>query len=139
MLRWIVLAVVVVILTAIATFLSVNAPDSEITAVPAAPVTVTGPHPTVEVPGPLIHDFGTMAQLSEGTHTWEFKNTGDADLELWFESSTCSCTVAKLKSADGEEKKKLVIKPKDFEHDRPRVADQALPRRVQQGGDDRHQ
>ena len=54
-----------------------------------------------------------MPQLSTGTHAWLFKNVGDADLELWFESSTCSCTVAKLKSADGEEKKRLVVKPKD--------------------------
>ena len=70
-----------------------------------------GPHPKVEVPEPLIHEFGTMSQLSTGTHTWEFKNVGDADLELWFESSTCSCTVAKLKN--GDEKKTLVVKPKE--------------------------
>ena len=67
----------------------------------------------MEIPEPLTYEFGTMPQLSTGTHTWEFKNVGDADLELWFESSTCSCTVAKLKSADGEEKKKLVVKPND--------------------------
>jgi hypothetical protein len=110
MLRWIVLAVVVVALTAVATFLSVNAPDAETVVVPAV-VIDNRPHPKVEVPEALIHEFGTMAQLSTATHTWEFKNLGDADLELWFESSTCSCTVAKLKN--GDEKKTLVVKPKD--------------------------
>ena len=77
-----------------------------------APVVVKGPHAAVEVPGPLIYEFGTMPQLSTGTHTWEFKNLGDADLELWFESSTCSCTVAKLKNGDAK-KPKLVVKPNE--------------------------
>ena len=62
------------------------------------PSSPTGPQPKVEVPEPLTHEFGTMPQLTDGTHTWEFKNVGDADLELWMESSTCSCTVAKLKN-----------------------------------------
>jgi Protein of unknown function (DUF1573) len=110
MLRWIVLAVVVVALTGLATFLSVNAP-ADYAKVAPAPIVTKGPHPIVEVVEPLIHEFGTMAQLTTGTHTWEFKNQGDADLELWFESSTCSCTVAKLKN--GDEKKTLVVKPKD--------------------------
>jgi hypothetical protein len=108
MLRWIILAVVVVALTALATFLSVNAPDGETVIVPAV-VNTKGPSPKVEVPEPLTYEFGTMPQLSTGTHTWEFKNLGDSDLELWFESSTCSCTVAKLKN--GDEKKTLVVKP----------------------------
>jgi len=111
MLRWIVLALVVVALTGLATFLSVYAPDSsETLAVPAVVVT-TGPQPKVEVPEPLVYEFGTMPQLSTGQHTWEFKNRGQANLELWFLSSTCSCTVAKLKSENGEEQKKLIVKP----------------------------
>jgi hypothetical protein len=110
MLRWFALAVVVVAFTALAAFLSVYAPDAQ-KAVVAAPVVVNGPHAIVEVKEPLIHEFGTMPQLSTGTHTWEFKNTGTADLELWFESSTCSCTVAKLKN--GDEKKTLVVKPNE--------------------------
>ena len=112
MLRWVVLAVVVVIMVAGATFVSLNATIMEPTALPAAPAH-TGPSAKVEVPEPLIYEFGAMPQLSTGTHAWTFKNIGDADLELWFESSTCSCTVAKLKSESGEEKKKLVVKPKN--------------------------
>ena len=112
MLRWIVLVVVVVIMVAGATFVSLNATIMEPTALPAAPAHA-GPSAKVEVPEPLIYEFGAMPQLSTGTHAWLFKNVGDADLELWFESSTCSCTVAKLKSENGEEKKKLVVKPKN--------------------------
>ena len=52
-----------------------------------------------------------MPQLTTGKHAWEVKNLGDADLELWLESSTCSCTIAKLKSVDGEEKQKIVVQP----------------------------
>jgi hypothetical protein len=111
MLRWIVLAGVVVVMVAGATFVSLNATIVEPTALPAVTVR-TGPAAKVEIPEPLIYEFGVMAQLSTGTHAWLFKNVGDADLELWFESSTCSCTVAKLKSADGEKKEKLVVKPK---------------------------
>jgi Protein of unknown function (DUF1573) len=110
MLRWIILAAVVVVFAGVAAVVSEYAPNAESErsfAVDAAP----GPKPKVEVPGPLLYDFGSMAQLSEGTHSWEFKNIGDADLELWMESSTCSCTIAKLKS-EGEEKKKVVVKPR---------------------------
>jgi Protein of unknown function (DUF1573) len=111
MLRWISLAVVVVVLVGSATFVSSNATIKEPTAHPVV-TRPEGPSAKVEVPEPLVYEFGAMPQLSTGTHSWEFKNVGDADLELWFESSTCSCTVAKLKSEDGEEKKKLVVKPK---------------------------
>jgi len=112
MLRWIVLAVVVVALTAGATLLTQYAPNSDSVRVVAVN-TIKGPQPKVEVPGPLTYEFGTMAQLSEGRHSWEFKNVGDADLELWLESSTCSCTIAKLKSADGEGKPRVVLKPNE--------------------------
>jgi hypothetical protein len=54
-----------------------------------------------------------MAQLSEGRHTWEFKNVGAADLLLWLEGSTCSCTIAKLNSKRGEEKKTVAVKPNE--------------------------
>jgi hypothetical protein len=111
MLRWIGLAAVVVVLVGGATFMSLNATIVEPTAHPAV-VAPVGPQSKVELAEPLVYEFGTMAQLSTGTHSWEFKNEGEADLELWFESSTCSCTVAKLKSASGEEKKKLVVNAK---------------------------
>ena len=112
MLRWIILAVVVIIMVAGATFVSLNAPTMEATALPAAPPP-TGPQPKVEVSEPLTYEFGTMAQLSDGEHTWEIKNVGDADLVIWLDGTTCSCTTAKLYAPDGQAKPKLAIKPKE--------------------------
>ena len=108
----------------------------ETAAIPAV-VIPEGPHAKVEVPESLTHEFGTMPQLTTGTHTWEFKNLGDADLELWFESSTCSCTVAKLKN--GDEKKTLVVKPNESTTIDLEWQTKTFQRRVYQGGDDRHQ
>ncbi len=71
----------------------------------------TGPRPMVEISDKLVHDFGTMPQQDKGTHEWDVKNAGDADLELWMESSTCSCTIATLRSSKGEPQKKLHLKP----------------------------
>ena len=55
-----------------------------------------GPQPKVEIASPLIYDFGTMSQHRKNSHVWEIKNAGEADLEIWLEESTCSCTIAKL-------------------------------------------
>jgi hypothetical protein len=110
MLRWIILAVIVVILTASATFLSLYLNDPE-TAPKYSARTPTGPQPKVEIDEALLFDFGTMSQLTTGKHTWKIKNVGEGDLELWMESSTCSCTIAKLATKDGESKTKVVVKP----------------------------
>ena len=112
MLRWIILAVVVVVMVAGATFVSLNATLMETTALPAPPPP-TGPQPKVEVSEPLTYEFGVMAQLSDGEHTWEIKNVGDADLVIWLDGTTCSCTTAKLYAPDGQPKPKLSIKPKE--------------------------
>ncbi|MFI5457407.1 MAG: DUF1573 domain-containing protein [Isosphaerales bacterium] len=115
MLRWIVLAAVVVGLTAAATFMIQYGPDSD-TRGSSAVVESTGPQPKVEIDKPLIHDFGAMSQQSNSTHAWEIKNVGEGVLDLWQESSTCSCTVAKLatKREGGEVEKKVVkVKPGD--------------------------
>jgi hypothetical protein len=122
MVRWLILAVAVVVLTALATFAVAYLPDSE-TLVPAK--TRTGPQPKVELDQDPIYEFGKMAQHSVGKHTWNIKNGGEADLELWMEGKpTCSCTIAKLENGQ-----KAVVKPgeatpielewntKDFERD----------------------
>jgi hypothetical protein len=110
MLRWILLAVVVVALTATATFLVQYAPDSDSRFSSAANVP-RGPQPKVEIVQPLIYDFGTMAQESNGTYSWEIKNSGEGRLDLWLEGkTTCSCTVAKLQKAkEGEEIQRPVV------------------------------
>ena len=124
MVRWVILAVAVVALTALATFAVAFLPDSESGAfVPAK--TRTGPQPKVELDQDPIHQFGKMSQHSTGKHTWNIKNVGAADLELWMEGKpTCSCTIAKLENGQ-----KAVVRPgestaielewntKDFERD----------------------
>ena len=41
----------------------------------------------------LIHDYGTIYKKDDGVCTFEFKNTGKADLLLTNVSSSCGCTV----------------------------------------------
>jgi hypothetical protein len=98
MLRWIILTLAVVVLTAIASFLLLLSPDSTTgLRLPGTSPASTGPLPKLEViPGQLTHNFGTMLKQSEGTHTWQVKNVGEGVLEVWVEGWQCSCTVAKL-------------------------------------------
>jgi hypothetical protein len=112
MLRWIALAVIVVVIVAAATFMSLNSTVADPMPAPAAP-RPTGPTAKLELGEPATFEFGTLPQLSGGKHTWEIKNVGEVDLELVLGKTTCSCTVAKLKSAEGEDKPKLVVKPHD--------------------------
>jgi len=116
MLRWIVLAVVVVALTAAATFLVQYVPDSGTD--PSFPVAenTPGPHSKVEIREPLTHEFGTMSQHDGGKHAWEIKNAGEANLEVWLDGKpTCHCTVAEFESAgqaeEGTPAKKVVVEP----------------------------
>jgi Protein of unknown function (DUF1573) len=114
MLRWITLAVSVVVATALATFLLAYAPDPVETT--ATPVNLTkGPKPKVEIEGKRLYDFGTMTKQTKSSHTWVVKNVGEADLHVWLEKTTCSCTIASLaesKKAEGSsEKPKVIVKP----------------------------
>jgi len=105
MIRWILLAVLVVALTATATVAIRFLPADATSALPVA----SGRDRTVPsavVEESLVHNFGTMSQHSEGRHTWVVKNAGRADLELWKISSSCTCTLANLK-----EGQRAVVKP----------------------------
>jgi len=67
--------------------------------------------PKVEVAAALVYDFGKMAQMQTNTHTWEVKNAGDAELELWLEeafSSSAHCTLATPGA-----KKRVRVKPNE--------------------------
>ncbi len=107
MMRWVILAVLVVAITATATvivqFLPVDSSDK--VEYPLAPVT-KGPKPRVVVEGDLVYKFGTMAQQVEGKRTWVVHNEGQGDLVLTMVTSSCSCTIANL--ADG---KMATVKP----------------------------
>ncbi len=105
MLRWVILAVTVVGLTAATTLIVQYMPEPSESNVPAA--IPTGPQPRVVIDEDVMYDFGTMAQHDEGAHTWVIKNIGEADLDVWIVGKpTCSCTIAKLEGG-----KKATIKP----------------------------
>ncbi len=70
------------------------------------------PRPKVETAGPLVHDFGRMQQMQRNSHTWEIKNAGDADLELWTEATSWAANV-KLPTAAGDPKPRVRIKPNE--------------------------
>jgi hypothetical protein len=105
MVRWIILSVVVVALTAIATLVANLAPAGKTDG--AFKISAKeGPSPKAKLDGDPTHDFGTMSQNTTGTHSWTVHNEGDADLELWMQSSTCMCTIAKF-----ADQKRAVVKP----------------------------
>jgi hypothetical protein len=108
MLRWVILAVVVVALAAAATVVVDYGTSSLPTSwdLPAR-ANRNGPQPKVEVEGPLTHDFGSMAVQKTGKHSWLVKNKGEGELDLWMLGSTCMCTIAKFKK-QGE---KVVVNP----------------------------
>ena len=67
-----------------------------------------------------MHEFGSMSQFRKDSHTWEVKNVGEAELQLWLDHSTCSCTIAKLASKDtaskdGTSKEKRIVRVKPNE------------------------
>jgi hypothetical protein len=105
MIRWVILAVAVVFLTAAATLVPLYLPDPE--AAKAAVNERKGPQPRVELDQDPIFDFGKMTHFEKGMHTWRIKNTGEANLDLWMIGKpTCSCTIAKL-----EDNQKAVVEP----------------------------
>jgi hypothetical protein len=108
MIRWIVLVVLLVSLSAAGTVAVQlwQSRGSDQPALPRVPVTPKGPQAKAVVDGKLVYEFGTLPQRTTGKHTWIVHNTGEADLELMMLSSTCSCTLAKFKNGT-----KAVVKP----------------------------
>lgn len=54
--------------------------------------------PRVEVVGGSEYDFGVMLRNAEGSHEFELRNVGDAELELEVTGSTCKCTLGSLEN-----------------------------------------
>ena len=111
---WIILIVLAVAITAVATvavpFLSTDATVAGpgLSAPTAAP---EGPAPQVEVVEDTTYKFGVMAQESEGKHGWMFKNTGLGILQLKNLGTDCSCTVAQIGNPEkpGSENQKTML------------------------------
>jgi hypothetical protein len=113
MVRWIVLACTVIILTMAGTFAVWYEPEPEASPPVESPQS-DGPMPKVKLVGQSVYDFGTMPKKTKGAHSWVIQNVGDGELELWLEQTSCSCTVAKLdngKSGNEGEKKRVRIPP----------------------------
>ena len=113
MLRWITLIAAVVFLTAAATYYTQTGSNSTRGPVMVGVPEGKGPQPKWEISQPLLFEFGVLPQNTKHSHSWEVKNAGEGDLEMWMKSSTCSCTIAKLATKEGEETKKVIVKPKD--------------------------
>jgi hypothetical protein len=116
MLRWISLAVVAIVLTAAGTLAVLYEPAAPPGPTAAAPRQdpIAGPPPKLELVGAPVYNFGILPRRTEGAHSWEIKNVGRGPLEIWLDGSTCSCTVAKLRSepaGEGEAKKTVVVQP----------------------------
>src|SRR5262245_46023992 len=111
MLRWAILVVVVVSLTAAATVAVWYLPDPE-DAPKVSVVEVTGPQPELVLEGDPIYDFGKMAKFEKATHSWVVKNQGQVPLEIQqLGQTTCSCTVAKPGLDEKRQHVTMVIQP----------------------------
>ncbi|CAN5802002.1 hypothetical protein BH23PLA1_BH23PLA1_29640 [soil metagenome] len=89
MMRWVILAVLIVGVTAAVTVTVQYLPAS--TPV-GAPRTDSGPAPKLVLLDDLIHNFGVMSQQDEGTHSWKIRNEGEGELKLTFAHKSCGCT-----------------------------------------------
>jgi hypothetical protein len=95
MLRWVILSVAVVALTAVATVLINLVPAAKSpAALKVSPKSDS--QAKVEIDGDTVYNFGTMPQRTKKQHSWTFRNVGKGDLEIWLGGTTCKCTVAKL-------------------------------------------
>ncbi len=113
MVRWIILASVVVVLTMAGSFAVWYEPNREVPP-PVAFHEYEGARPKLKLVGQPVYDFGTMPKKSDGSHSWKIQNVGEGELDLWLQETSCSCTVAKLqkeKTADGAEKKTVRVPP----------------------------
>jgi Protein of unknown function (DUF1573) len=110
--RWIILAVLVVVISTTATvavqYLPLEAPAPGEVPYPAD-TQDSGPKPLVVVDGDLTYRFGMAAQQVIVDKTWEIKNEGQADLVLTKGVIECNCTLAAF---DGDKtRESITLKP----------------------------
>jgi hypothetical protein len=107
--RWIILVVLVVVISSVATVALQYVPASTSSQLDLYPRTsgtgaspkMPGLKPTAVLEGDQFFEFGTLPQQSTGKHAWTVRNEGPGDLELWMKESTCMCTLAKFKDGKG--------------------------------------
>ena len=108
--RW--LAIVVLLIGLVAAITTVIMVGAKLWPIGAAAGVQQRPQPRVAIARPLRHDFGKMSQMQRYSHTWEVKNDGDGELEIWQESSTDTVT-AKLALPPYTNEKRVRVKPKE--------------------------
>jgi hypothetical protein len=110
--RWILLAGLVVLLTAAATVAVQFLPEEETprggVAYPAGEGKA-GPQPKAVVEGELTYRFGAAPQYTKLLRDWMIKNTGQAELEVRIGPPACSCTIAKFPG----DKETTTLKPNE--------------------------
>lgn len=102
--RWLILAALVIGISASATlvqYLPRGNSSTDVVAFPA-PSKPSGPVPKVVVEGGPQYEFGSLAQHTEIARDWVIWNKGEGDLRLFNPSTTCSCTVLNFKGGDKE-------------------------------------
>ncbi len=115
MMRWVLLVVLVVVVSAAVPLVLTALPTEEESVPGLAPVGEkrNGPTGAVELDGDSDYDFGFLAYGDSGKHTWTITNAGEGPLDLMKGSSTCSCTVADFEKdpKTGVAVDKLTLKP----------------------------
>ena len=97
MVRWIVLAVLIVVVAAVVP-LAVNSLPADVGGPVSAPRSDQddGPPPVVSIERDLTHDFGMMSEQDEGLTSWTVRNEGEGPLRMRFIEKPCTCTGVRL-------------------------------------------
>lgn len=102
MVRWVILCLLVVGVTAAATIGMQYAPEDMARPVAAERDPVeTGPPPKLLVAEPTTFTFGIMGENAERTKVWNVRNEGQGELRLTLVETSCTCTSVQF-GADGE-------------------------------------
>lgn len=105
MVRWIILAVLVVAVSATVPLAVSYLPADVSGPVPASrPEESEGPPPKVLVEGEPTFNFGMMSEQDEGVETWLVRNEGEGPLRLRFIEKPCTCTGVQI----GEDRASMV-------------------------------
>ncbi|QDV33481.1 DUF1573 domain-containing protein [Tautonia plasticadhaerens] len=105
MVRWIILAVLVVAVSATVPLAVSYLPADVSGPVPASRTEESeGPPPEVVVEGEPTFNFGIMSEQDEGVETWVVRNQGEGPLRLRFVEKPCTCTGVKI----GEDRASMV-------------------------------
>lgn len=108
MIRWILLAVLVVAVSASVPIVLSALPSDESGSIDLHPAPKpTGPVGKLSVEGEPVHDFGIMAQDGHDEKTWVIKNVGEGNLDLLKGNTSCRCTVTNFQNNQS----KIVLKP----------------------------